>query len=76
MVSEPAGNQRVMHYGLVRLVLEVRLPARLEMRSWPLLKLLQFFLSWPNLHAGLNTVRCQWPSAFDIPLVEDTCTSQ
>lgn len=71
VVAKPTGNHGVMHDWLVGLVLEVRLPAVLEMRSRPFLKLLELFCSWTNLDSGVDTIGCQWAGALEIPLLEN-----
>lgn len=73
MVTEPAGNDAVMHDGLVGLVLEVRLPPVFEMRSWPPLKLIQFLWRRSNLDTSLDAVGCQGTCSLECPLVVDPC---
>lgn len=71
MVAEPAGNDGVVHDGLIRLILKVRIPAVLEVGSRPILKLLQLFRCWSDLDAGLNTVGSQWTGSLEVPFLED-----
>jgi hypothetical protein len=71
MVAKPTGNDAVMHHRLVGLVLEVRIPAALEVRSRPVLELLELFLGWPDLDAGLDAVGRQRACALESPLVKD-----
>ena len=61
-----------MHDRLVRLVLEVAIPATLEMWSRPLLHLLELLLRRPDLNASLDAIGGQWSSAFEVPLIEDS----
>lgn len=60
-----------MHYGLVRLVLEVAVPSGPEFFARPAVHHVKFFLGWSNLDTGLDTICRQWTSSIDIPLVED-----
>lgn len=70
VVAEETSNHRVVHDGLVRLVLEVGLPSVGEMRSGPPLKLLEFLLSRSDLDAGLDTVGGKRSSTLQIPFVK------
>lgn len=67
----PASDDTIMHHWLVRLVLEIRLPSVLEMRSWPCLKLPQLLSSWAHFDAGLNAVGCERSGSLLVPLVKD-----
>lgn len=71
MVAEEAGDDAVVHHGLVRLVLEVGLPAVVEVRRRPLLEGLQLFLGGPDLDAGLDAVCGEGAGALESPFVED-----
>lgn len=51
MVTEPPSNDRVVHYGLVGLVLEVAVPAGTELLARPGIHPFQFFFSGSNLHS-------------------------
>lgn len=73
VVAEPAGNDTIVHHGLVRFVLKVRIPAALEVRSRPGLELLQFCLGWADLDAGVDAVGRQGAGSLDVPLLEDAC---
>jgi hypothetical protein len=59
-----------VHNWLVGFILEVTVPAALEVWSRPLLHLLQFLLGGTNLDTGIDSIGCKRSSAFDIPLVE------
>lgn len=56
MVAEPTRDHRIVHHRLVGLLCEIRLPAVLEMGSWPGLKLFQFFLRRADLNTRLDTI--------------------
>lgn len=71
VITEPPGDHRVVHDGLVRLVLEVGIPTALEVRRRPLLELLELLRSRADLHAGLDAVRGKGASTIELPLVED-----
>ncbi|MCQ6512816.1 hypothetical protein NPN18_23900, partial [Vibrio parahaemolyticus] len=70
MITEEAGNHRVMHNRLVRLVLEVRLPALSEMRRRPPLEVLELLLSRSDLDTSLNTICSKRPSTLLMPFIE------
>lgn len=71
VVSEPAGNDRVMHDWLVRLVLEVRLPALFEVRSRPGLEVAELLFGWADLDACFDAVCGERAGTLEIPLVKD-----
>ena len=71
MVAKPPCDDRVMHHGLVVLVLEVAVPAGAELWARPTVHHLEFFLGGSDLDTGLDTVRGERASAVDIPLLED-----
>lgn len=71
VITEEAGNHRVMHNRLVRLVLEVRLPALSEMRRRPPLEVLELLLSRSDLDTSLNAVGGKGSSALLVPLIKD-----
>jgi len=71
VITEPTSNDGVMHDRLVWLVLEVAVPARAELVHWPAVHLLELLLCWADLDAGFDTIRGQWASAIDVPLIED-----
>lgn len=56
VITEPAGNNAVVHHGLVGLILKVGVPAALEVRSRPVLELLELFLSRADLDAGFDAI--------------------
>ncbi len=60
-----------MHNRFVRFVLKVAVPTTLKVWSRPLLHLLQFLLSRPNLDTSFNSISCERASALDVPFVED-----
>jgi hypothetical protein len=70
VVAEPASNDRVMHDGLVGLVLEVAIPARAEFWAGPLIHHVELCFSRANLDTSFNTVGGKWASAIDVPLVK------
>jgi hypothetical protein len=70
VVAEPASNDRVMHDGLVRLVLEVAIPARAEFWAGPLIHHVELCFSRADFDTSFNTVGGKWASAIDVPLVE------
>jgi hypothetical protein len=74
VVTKPAGNDAVVHHGLVGLVLEVGVPAALEVRSRPVLELLELFLSRADLDAGFDAVGGEWTGSFQCPLIENLCS--
>ena len=61
-----------MHHRLVRLVLEVRVPSRLELGSGPLSHGLKLLLVGSNLNTCLDTIRGKGASSLDVPLIENT----
>lgn len=65
------GDHRVMHDGLVGLVLEVAVPSALELRSRPVSHFCQLLLSRTDLHTSLNTVGSKRTSALEVPLIVD-----
>jgi hypothetical protein len=71
VITEEAGNHRVMHNRLVRLVLEVRLPALGEMRRRPPLEVLELLLSRSDLDTSLNAVGGKGPCTTLVPLIKD-----
>lgn len=71
VVTEPACNDRVVHDRLVRLVLEVRVPSRAELRAGPAVHLSELIFGWADLDPSLDTVSRKRASAVDIPLVEN-----
>jgi hypothetical protein len=71
VVAKPSSNDRVMHDGLIRFVLEVAVPARAELRAWPAVHHLQLLLGRTDLDTSFDTVGGERTSAIDVPLVED-----
>jgi len=71
VVTEPTSNNRVVHDGLVGLVLEVRVPTRAELRARPAVHLLELLLGWANLDTSIDTVGGERTSSVDLPLLED-----
>lgn len=71
VVTEIARDNRVVHYGLVGLVLEVAVPAGAELMAGPLVHLLKFFLSWADLDTGFNAVRRKRAPSCCVPFVKD-----
>lgn len=60
-----------MHHRLVRLVLEVAIPAASELWRRPLIHLCQFLFSGTNFHTSINTVGSKRTRALDIPFVKN-----
>ena len=71
MVTEPPRNHRIMHDGLIRLVLEVGLIAIHKVRGRPALHLLKFLLSRSDLHSCINAIGGQRTSSFGSPFIVD-----
>lgn len=71
MITEPTGDDGVVHDRLVGLVLEVRVPSRAELRAWPAIHLLEFVLSWTDLDTCIDTIGRKWTGTVDVPLIED-----
>lgn len=59
-----------MHDRLVWLILEVAVPSRQELWERPILEILEFLLTWPNLHTSFDAICGKWTHAVDIPLVD------
>jgi len=70
MGSPPCDN-RIMHDWLVRLLLEVTVPARPELLAWPAVHLFKLFLSRSDLDTGIDAVCSQRASPVGIPLLKD-----
>lgn len=70
---KPSSDDAVVHDGLVRLVLEIALPAILEMGSGPGLKLLQLLSSRAYLDSCFNTIGSKGSGSLLVPLIEDLC---
>lgn len=60
-----------MHDWLVRLVLEVGLPAAVELGCRPLLHLIQLLFSGTNLNTSINSIGCQRTSSLQVPFFKD-----
>lgn len=73
VVAEPAGNDGIMHHGLVGLILEVRLPAIGEVGSRPGFEFFELRLGRSDLDASFNPVGRQWPCPLQVPLVKHLC---
>ena len=74
VIAEPAGDDGVMHDGLVGLVLEVRLPALGEVGGGPGLELAELLFGGADLDACFDTVCRERAGAFEVPFVEDACS--
>jgi hypothetical protein len=61
-----------VHDRLVGLVLEVGVPAILEVRGRPGLDLLELLFGGPDLDAGIDAVGGERASALEVPFVIDT----
>jgi len=70
VVAEPPADYRIVHNGLVRLSLEVRIPARPEVWGGPVFELLELLRSWPDLDAGFDAVGSEGTGAFEVPFVK------
>ena len=71
VVAKPTGDHRVVHDGLVGLVLEVAVPATPELWAGPAVHLCEFLFGGANFDASLDTVGGKRTSAVDVPLIED-----
>jgi hypothetical protein len=71
VVTEPSSDDRVVHDGLVRLVLEVAVPAGSELWAWPLVHDSELLLCGADFDTGFDTVGGKRACAIDVPLVED-----
>jgi hypothetical protein len=71
MITEPASNNRVMHHWLVGLILEIAVPPRPEVGSWPTIHFFEFFLSWPDLYTGIDAIGGEGTCSLEIPFIED-----
>jgi hypothetical protein len=71
VVTEPAGNDTVVHDGLVGLVLEVGLPSIGEVGSGPALKVPELLLCGTDLDTGVNAVGGERASSLEVPLIKD-----
>ncbi len=60
-----------MHDRLIRLILKVAVPTALKVRSRPLFHLSEFFFSRTDLDTSVNAIGSKWPSALDVPFIED-----
>ena len=70
VVTEPAGDDRVVHDWLVWLVLEVAVPSGDELWEWPALEFFKFLLVRADLHTRFDAIGSEWASAVDVPLIE------
>jgi hypothetical protein len=71
VITKPSCNNRVMHDWLVGFILEIAVPATLEVWSRPRLHLFQLLLSWTNLDTSVDAIGGERSCAFDIPLIKD-----
>jgi hypothetical protein len=72
VVAKPTCNNRVMHYRLVRLILEIAIPTRSELGTWPAIHHLELFLSRTDLNTSFNAVGRKWTGTVDVPLLENS----
>jgi hypothetical protein len=70
VVAKPARDHRVVHDRLVRLVLEVAVPATAELWAGPAVHLFELFFGGTNLDASVDAVGGKRASAIDVPLIE------
>jgi hypothetical protein len=68
VVAKPSRNDRVMHDRLVRLVLEVAVPARAELGARPAIHHLQLFFGRTDLDAGFDTVRGERAGSLEVTI--------
>ncbi len=68
--SDSPGNDRVMHHRLVWLVLEIAIPATLELWRRPFSHILKFLFSRSNFDASFDSIRRQGASTVEMPLIE------
>ena len=73
MVRVRSADDGAEHDGLVGLLLKVRLPAVLEVRRGPPLKVLELLGRGPDLDAGFDAVRSQGTGAPEVPLLIYLC---
>jgi hypothetical protein len=71
VITEPSCNNRVMHNRLVGFILEVAVPAALEVWSRPRLHLFQLLFSWTNLDTSIDAIGGKWSCALDVPFIEN-----
>jgi hypothetical protein len=64
-----------MHHWLVRLVLEVAVPAGAELWTRPLVHHLEFIFSRADLDTSINAIGRKRASTVDVPLLEDAFLS-
>lgn len=70
VLTEPAGNDRIVHDRLIRLVFEIAVPTGTELWAVIVVHLLELLLRRTDLNTGINTVRGKWSGAVEVPLVE------
>lgn len=70
VVAKPACDDRVVHNGLVGLVLEVAVPSTAEFWARPFVHHGKLFLSGADLNTSFDAVGGKGPGAVDIPLLE------
>jgi hypothetical protein len=71
VITEPSRNNRVMHDWLVRFILEVAVPAALEVWSRPRLHLFQLLFSGANFDTSVNAIGGERPCALEVPFIKD-----
>lgn len=71
VVTKPASDDGIVHNWLVRLVLEVAIPARSEFWARPLVHHSELFLCGADLDASFDTVSGKRSCAIKVPLIEN-----
>lgn len=69
-LTVPARNDRVVHDGLVGLLLEVTIPAGPEFWARPAVHAVKFLLGGTNLDTSIDAVGGKWAGAVDVPLLK------
>lgn len=71
MVTKPTSDDRVVHDWLIRLVLEITVPAGSELWAWPLVHHCELVLCRANLDTSFDTIGSKWSCPIEVPLVKD-----
>ena len=70
VVAVEAGDDRVVHDGLVRLVLEVTVPARTKLLAGPAVHHRELLFCWTDLDTRFDAVCRKRAGPVDVPLLE------
>jgi hypothetical protein len=71
MIPKPSSNNTIMHNRLIRLILEIAIPASPKLLARPAIHHIELFLRRPDLDTSFNTIRGERTRAVDVPLLED-----